>query len=78
MKIKNIPYHLFFFPTFEVYKNVKFHFRLGTVQYRTRWETADVVTIDSFIFSLFLGCFLCAEEENCVNKIMSGNVECSE
>ena len=32
----------------------------------------------SLAIFLFLGCFSCAEEENCVDENMNGIVECSE
>ena len=34
MKIEKIPYQ-FFFPVFEAYKSIKFHFRLGTIPHKT-------------------------------------------
>ena len=43
MKIKKIPIN--FFPAFEEFKGVKFHFRLGTI--RAIQETGDSRTVTS-------------------------------
>ena len=34
--------------------------------------------IISFVVSLFLNCFSGLEEENCVDEIKTGNVDCSQ
>ena len=61
---------------------MKFHFQLG---YSTGQDVRlgkvglqRQYRIGSFVVSLFLSCFSCVEEENCVEEIMTGNVECSQ
>ena len=50
-----------------MYKNVR----------RNTWDSRAVTSIQiaSVVVSLFLSCFSYAEEENCVDENMTGNVE---
>ena len=64
-----------------MYKNVKFLFQL---KYNTMLERKlgrvglwHQYRIAGFVVSLFLSCFSCAEKENCVDEIMTANVECT-
>ena len=72
---------LIFVFRFETYKNLKFPFRLG---YNTKQDGRLGMVglwrqyrIASFTVPLFLS-FSCAEEENCVDVIVTGNVDYSE
>ena len=81
MKIEKNPFQCS--SSFESYKCVKFHFRLGTILRKTEdWEWwgcgVNTGTGASLAISLFLSCFSCAEEEDCVDENMNGIVEYSE
>ena len=75
MKIEQIIPYQFFFPVFEAYKSIKLQLQLGKIPHKTRpcqYRNAGLA------ISLLLNCFSGAEEENCVDENMNGNVEYSE
>ena len=63
-------------------KNVNCHFWLGyNIAHDGRLGKAGLVRqymIAGFAASLFLSCFSCTEEENCVDEIMTENGEWSQ